>query len=84
MTARADVTLYTVETASTNDTVLLGTPTIAPIGVGKDGATTYSQQVLYSSVEVVYSTPPVTTTLTDIRTATGKKLRLAALKDINN
>ena len=84
MTARANVTLYTVETASTNDTVLLGTPTIAPIGVGKDGATTYSQQVLYSSVKIVYSTPPVTTTLTDVRTATGKKLRLAALKGINN
>jgi len=84
MTARADVTLYTVETAATNSTALLGTPTISPIGVGKDGATTYSQQVLYSSVEVVYRTPPVTTTLTDVRTATSKQLRLASLRDINN
>lgn len=78
------MTLYSVEMVSTNSTALLGTPTIAPVGVGKDGATTYSQKVLYSSVEVVYSTPPVTTILTDVMTATSKKLRLAALKDINN
>ncbi|KAF8154441.1 hypothetical protein B0H34DRAFT_799225 [Crassisporium funariophilum] len=54
--------------------------TASAIGVGKDGGTTYVMEVIDSSVsvEVVYGTPQITTTITDVSTLTQTFVEQAA------
>jgi hypothetical protein len=66
----ADVTIYR---AKANLPTQGANVNVSAIGTasGQDGGTTYIEEKLISSVNVAYSSPPITSLITNVRTETG-------------